>query len=161
MPNVYILFSIFLFFSAIGGGVYYYYTTTQNTIISLTENNVQLKSNNDELVNAVGTANNTIDYLQNSYEEIQTNYQNAQNEIMQIRMDNAVLRDKLEKHELDVLAYSKPQLVENIINNATDKANRCFEILSGSALTETERNASNGQQFNSECPFLFDPNFSD
>jgi len=47
-------------------------------------------------------------------------------------------------------------LVQRIINNASDNAMRCFEILSGSPLTDNERNAQNGQEFNSECPFLFD-----
>jgi hypothetical protein len=35
-------------------------------------------------------------------------------------------------------------------------AARCFEILSGAAPTESEKNAKTAQEANSECPWLFD-----
>ena len=47
------------------------------------------------------------------------------------------------------LALSKPGLVENIINNASENAIRCMEIASGAELTEEEKNAGS----NSECDF--------
>jgi hypothetical protein len=71
------------------------------------------------------------------------------------REENRQLIDKLSKHELGVLAASKPALVEGIVNKASDKALRCFEILSCSPLTDKEMDAKNAKSFNSECPWLW------
>jgi hypothetical protein len=66
------------------------------------------------------------------------------------------LRDRLGKHELDVLAAAKPGLVEKILNSAAEKAMRCFELESGSVLTDKEKEAKNARAFNSECPWIYD-----
>jgi hypothetical protein len=50
---------------------------------------------------------------------------------------------------------AKPGLVQNTVNNATAKAGRCFELLSGAPLTAKESEAKNAKEFNSECPWLF------
>ncbi len=53
-----------------------------------------------------------------------------------------------------MLAQKKPELVQRIINNASEKALRCFEILSGSELTDQERDANDGTEFNSELSLV-------
>ncbi len=65
------------------------------------------------------------------------------------------MKSKLERHELGVLAANKPKLVEQIINKASQDAIRCFELLSGSPLTEKEKGAKNEKEFNNQCPFLY------
>jgi hypothetical protein len=67
-----------------------------------------------------------------------------------------VLSDKLGRHDIGNLAENKPGLVERVINGASIKAGRCFELLSGAPLTDKEKEAENGKSFNSECPWLFD-----
>jgi hypothetical protein len=57
---------------------------------------------------------------------------------------------------LGFLGSKKPALVEKIINAASDKVGRCFELLSGADLTDNERNAKDAKSFNSECPWLYD-----
>lgn len=42
--------------------------------------------------------------------------------------------------DLGELARAKPQIVQGIINRATDDVNRCFEILTGSPVKEGEVN---------------------
>ena len=68
------------------------------------------------------------------------------------------LAKKLGKHELDILAQNKPVLVQRVINRASGRVKRCFEILTGSPLTEQEKNASKPSEFNSECPSIH-PNY--
>ena len=68
------------------------------------------------------------------------------------------LERKLEKHDLALLARNKPVLVERILNSATRDANRCLEILSGSALTYAEINAKKISEQNSSCPDIANPN---
>lgn len=49
--------------------------------------------------------------------------------------------------DIGKLALQKTSLVQTAINTATSNVNRCYEILSGSAIKEDETN--------SECPELF------
>ena|SRR5210317_524514 len=136
-------------------GAWYYYTSTQSRIESLVEAKTQLEANNTILKGAIDTSQEAIDSLQADYREVQEKYTALEARFQQIRRENRSLQEKLGKHELDVLAKNKPGLVERIINNASGKANRCMELLSGAPLTEEERNAKSAKEFNSECPFLY------
>lgn len=139
----------------ISGAAYYYYSTTQTRIAQLIENNTVLEENNKQLVTANQTNINTIDELQKSYTKIQEQFTQVQSEFQVIRSQNMELRQRLGEHELDALAAARPELVERVINNASQNAVRCFELLSGSPLTERERSAKNEKEFNAECPWLY------
>ena len=93
--------------------------------------------------------------MNESYAEIRRNFDSLERDFKDISSKNNELLERLSKHDIGALAYSKPNLVENIVNNASSKALRCFEIMSGAPLTNKERNASNAKEFNSECPWLF------
>jgi uncharacterized membrane-anchored protein YhcB (DUF1043 family) len=137
------------------GAAYYYYSTTQTRIAQLIENSVVLKENNKQLVTANEQNIQTIDDLQASYQKVQEQFTQVQSEFQVIRMQNRELRERLGRHELDALAAARPELVERTINRASERALRCFELLSGSPLTEQERNARNEREFNAECPWLY------
>jgi len=134
--------------AVMAAGGYWYYNDTQERIAILTENNAKLET-------AVQTNEATIDALQASYAEIQATNEQLNKDFANIRRQNAVLSDKLSRHDLGVLGASKPGLVERVINGASDKAGRCFELLSGAELTEKEQNATSANSFNSECPWLY------
>ena len=72
--------------------------------------------------------------------------------------DKKNLANKLGRHELDILAENKPGLVVRIINRASKNELRCFEIQTGSPLTEDELAATKKSQSNGECPELANPN---
>ena len=135
--------------AAMVAGGYWYYNDTQARIATLTENNAKLET-------AVATSEATIDALQADYAKMAATNEQLNNEFANIRRQNQVLSDKLSRHDLGVLGASKPGLVERVINGASDKAGRCFELLSGAELTEKEQNAKNANAFNSECPWLYD-----
>ena len=134
-------------FMAAGG--YWYYNDTQERMATLQQNNAKLET-------AVATNEATIDALQADYARLQATNTQLNNEFATIRRQNQVLADKLSRHDLGVLGSSKPSLVERVINGASDKAGRCFELLSGAELTESEKNATSANSFNSECPWLYD-----
>lgn len=154
--KIYIIIAMFMAASMISGGVYYYYTSTQAKIEQLTQYNATLTANVEQLeqVNKQNIA--TINNLQASYQQAQANYTELQNNFTAIRRQNNELRERLGKHELDTLAAAKPELVERILNNAAEKAMRCFELESGALLTEKEKEAQNARAFNSECPWIYD-----
>jgi len=143
--------------SVISGAAYYYYSTTQSKIETLIANNATLESNMQTVIAANESAIKAIDELQNDYTEIQDNYLRIESEFQEIRLQNEILSDKLEDNDLGRLAAARPEMVQRIINNASDNALRCFELLSGAPLTEDERNAESAKEFNSECPFLWNP----
>lgn len=153
-------FFIILLIGGIAGGVGYYYNTTQARLEAFAERASALEANNQRLIEVNQTNLNTISQLESSYEEVRQNFDRVQSEFQQIREQNNELKERLGRHEIGALAAARPQLVENIINNASENALRCFELLSGDPLTESERNATNARQFNSECPFLW-PGSSD
>lgn len=86
--------------------------------------------------------------LEEQYKKIEENYEKLQDEFVVISMQRDELMDRFGRHDLGILAKAKPKLVENIINNATEEANRCFEVLTGSPTVAGEKN--------SECPWLME-----
>lgn len=139
----------------LSGAAYYYYTTTQDRIATLTANNATLAANVQTLTSANEQNVATIEDLQAEYTRVQEDYSRVQSEFQIIRSQNNELRERLGRHELDALAASRPGLVERTIDNATENALRCFELMSGSPLNERELAATNERQFNSECPWAF------
>jgi len=133
---------------AVSGAAYWYYQDSQSRIQTLQGNNAQLEI-------AVEQNEATINSLQNSYERSRQELRNVNEEFRRIRRQNNVLAEKLERHDLGLLGNARPDMVERIVNNATDKVNRCFEILSGAEFTEEEINAETAEQANSECPWLY------
>lgn len=133
------------------GGFYWYYKDSQDTIATLNENNAKLET-------AVSINEETISTLQADQQRITDELKRVNAEFQEIRAQNAELRDRLSKHDIGTLGNAKPGLVERVINNASDKAARCLELLSGAPLTDKERNADSARSFNSECPWLWEGN---
>lgn len=130
-------------------GFYWYYQDTQKRMAILQENNAKLET-------AVQINEETIGSLQADYARANAEISRINTEFQKIREQNRELSNKLARHDLGLLGSEKPELVQRIINSASDKVGRCFELLSGSPLTDKEKAAVNAKDFNSECPWLFD-----
>lgn len=146
---------VFILLAIMGGAVYFYYNSTQHTILQLTSANAILKQNELQLKQANQENLNTIDTLNKNFAQVQKDYTDLTSTFQIIRSQNVDMQDKIKRHNLALLAESKPNLLEPLINNASVKSLRCFELLSGAPLTEKEKNAKNSTEFNSECPSLF------
>jgi septal ring factor EnvC (AmiA/AmiB activator) len=131
-----------------GGIGIWYYQDSQATISTLNKSNGKLEQDLELSEKAVDSLERDID---SSNEQITT----LNNTLADTRSQNNELAERLEKHNLGILAKRKPGLVERVINNASEKAGRCFELLSGAELTEQEKNATSARTANSECPWLF------
>ena len=123
-------------FGLVGGAVYggyYYYKDTQARIQVLTENNSKLEV-------AAQTQNQTIDTLVQDAQK----YASLNNEL-QSRLDSAndyknELIGKLRKHDLARLSLQQPGLVEEKINNGTQ---RLFETFENITSTDTDNTTDN------------------
>lgn len=131
-----------------GGIGYWYYTDTQAKMAILQENNAKLEI-------AVATNEQALSSLQADYAAAQAENARINAAYAEIRRQNNRLADKLSNIDLGLLAAERPEAIERAVNRGTANAGRCFEILSGSPLTEEERNAENGESFNKECPWLW------
>ena len=131
------------------GAFYWYYNDTQERMSILNANNAKLEV-------AIQISEDAVTSLQESYAKANEELTKVNSEFASIRQQNRVLSDKLGRHDIGNLAENKPGLVERVINGASIKAGRCFELLSGAPLTDKEKEAENGKSFNSECPWLFD-----
>jgi len=131
------------------GGFYWYYKDSQARISMLVSNNAKLEL-------AVKTNEETIAVLQQNFTAANAELTRVNEAFTATRNQNRELSDRLSEHDIAYLASKKPELVQRVINGASDKAARCFELLSGVQLTDAERNAKDGKSFNSECPWLFD-----
>jgi len=134
---------------AVMGGIgYWYYTDTQARMAILQENNAKLEM-------ATQLQEEAINSLQADYALAQEENARINQAYAEIRRQNARLSDKLADMDLGLLAAERPESIERAINRGTENAGRCFEILSGALLTEEEKNATNGETFNKECPWLW------
>jgi len=131
-----------------GLGGYLYYNDTQKRMAILIENNAQLEI-------AVATNEQAIASLQADYAAAQAANQRINAEYAEIRRQNNRLSSRLSEIDLGLIAAEKPDSIERAVNRGTVNAGRCFEILSGSPLTETESNATDGESFNKECPWVW------
>ena len=132
-----------------GGMGYWYYTDTQNTIAVLTANNAKLEM-------AVATNETTIKTMVADYAAASAELKKVNAEFAAIRTQNSRLASKLADFDLGLLAAAKPASIERAVNRGTANAGRCFELLSGATLTDSEKEAENGDKFNKECPWLYD-----
>ena len=94
---------------------------------------------------------------ENAKKEVVFNETQKQFKISQQRIDE--LTNKLQRHDIGVKAAKKPGLVEKIIDKGALQINRCFEIQSGSPLTEEELNATVPSKINGACWEIANPNF--
>jgi chromosome segregation ATPase len=141
-----------------GGIGYWYYNDSQERMKILQENNATLKANQANLEQAIATQQETMEQLQKDFEAAAAENAALQEAYTAIRNQNRRLADKLEKIDLEAAAIANAEGIERAVNRGTENAGRCFEILSGSPLTEEELNAENEIAFNKECPWLWPGN---
>lgn len=118
------------------GIFYWYYTTTQSTINTLTENNAKLET-------AVAISEETVSSLQTLLREQSETILKINRRFNEIRQENSDLKKTLSENNLGKLAYKKPGLIENRVNNGTKNVLRCIELLSGANPTEEELKKTN------------------
>lgn len=133
---------------------YWYYSDSQARIATLLADNAKMQT-------AIELQTQAIESMQKDAKLQAQILIRTYDEFTDARQMVQSLQEKLARHELGALAASKPKLVENLINRGTLNANRCIEILSGSALTDEEINATKPSEINVECPSVANPNYKE
>ena len=153
MPiKFYIYGAIGIFLLTAVGGTYLYVKHLQSENAILTANNIKLEQ-------SVNIQAETISTMESDSKAVGKQVIIVSKQFREARTENNVLRKKLAKHDVAFLAEKKPGLIKKIVNKGTANVGRCFEILSGSPLTEKEINATKKSQANSSCAAIANPNY--
>jgi chromosome segregation ATPase len=130
-------------------------------VMKLRSDNATLKANQIKLESAVTEQKELIENQKKDFEAILTANKEMNELIGKLKTDFADLDKRFNKKNRDVglLAIERTKSIERITNSASDKANRCIEIASGSPLTEKEINATKKSEINTECPSIANPNY--
>lgn len=127
---------------------YWYYQDSQAKIAKLTENNAKLTT-------AVQTQEEAMASLQESYRRANEQLKETNKQLADSRRQNRRLSNKLANIDLGMIALENPEGIERAVNEGTANAARCFELLSGAELNQQEKDATDGESFNKECPWLW------
>ena len=127
----------------------------------LRSDNAILKANQIKLESAVEDQKAVIQDQKISYEKILDANKKLNITISTQKRELDDLNQRFNKNNRDIgkLAVDKTKIIEKRINKATDNSQRCFEILTGSPLTEKEKNATKKSEINPECPSVANPNY--
>ena len=139
-------------FGAVGYGAWQYYKYTQNQIQIFAVNAAQAEQAQQATDTALKSVQADLVRVQDEYLRVSSKFEAANTRVKD-------LQSKLSRHELGALAEAKPKLVEKIVDKGTKDVLRCFEIVSGSPLTEEELNAVKKSQTNSSCRGIANPNY--
>jgi len=133
-------------------GAWKYYTYTENQIQTYRTNAALAAQAQQSSEAALSQVQSDISNMRTEFAAVQQKFLDASSRV-------SLLEKKLSEHDLGYLAQSKPKLVENIVDNATQDVIRCFEIESGSPLTKDEINAKKPSEINSSCWDIANPNY--
>jgi predicted RNase H-like nuclease (RuvC/YqgF family) len=122
--------------------LYLYISYLRNTIVRLEQDKATLQI-------AVETQQRTIEGLQEDFKKVIAAKDAIVNKTKELEKKNDELRETLFRETLgktsieDLALLDKKGRIQKLINEATKKVLRCFEILTGSPLKENEKNACN------------------
>tara|TARA_B100000809_G_C15073954_1_gene507108 strand:+ start:216 stop:704 length:489 start_codon:yes stop_codon:yes gene_type:complete len=157
MFNLTFVFVIILTLAG-GTGYMYYQNSQQEKAVLIAEaaiNNTKIALQEQALKQAdadVRKINKILNSLEDKFKRSQEDYDRLVSRFNKLSI-NFGTRD------IGKLAENKPGLIARVITRASARALRCFEILSGSPLTNDEINATKPSQINSECPTIANPNY--
>ena len=126
------LYAIIFIVAMLGGVAYaakYYYDTTQATISQLRENNAKLEVANE-------TNQKTINKMLEDAVRLNALTDQLGNDLKKAEQYGDELRATLNKHNLTHLANKKPGMIENRMQNATDKLWDDLESITGNDTAE-------------------------
>jgi len=137
---------------AVGFGAWKYYQYTQGQIRIYAVNAATAELAQQQAEAAVESLKRDMVEIQAQFTAVSSKF-----EVAKGRVD--ALEDKLSEHEIGDLAQKKPKLIEKIIDKGTKDVLRCYEILTGSPLTEDEIAVTKKSKANTTCSDVANPNY--
>ena len=137
---------------AVGFGAWKYYQYTQEQIRIYAVNAATAELAQQEAEAAIESLKRDMVEIQQQFTVVSKKFEVAKGRV-------SVLENKLSEHEIGDLAQKKPKLIEKIIDKGTQDVLRCYEILTGSPLTDEEIAVTKKSKANTTCPDVANPNY--
>lgn len=137
---------------AVGFGAWKYYQYTQEQIRIYAVNAATAELAQEQAENAIAAIQKDMAEVREQFASVSADF-----EVAQSRVEN--LEGKLSEHDLGALAQAKPKLIEKIVDKGTKDVLRCYEILTGSPLTEEEIAVTKKSKANTTCSDVANPNY--
>ena len=137
---------------AVGFGAWKYYQYTQEQIRIYAVNAATAELAQQEAEAAVESLKRDMVEIQQQFTVVSKKFEVAKGRV-------SALENKLSEHEIGDLAQKKPKLIEKIIDKGTADVLRCYEILTGSPLTDEEIAVTKKSKANTTCPDVANPNY--
>jgi peptidoglycan hydrolase CwlO-like protein len=150
--SIRLIFMVLIISGIAGAGMY---------VMKLRADNAILKANQMALEQSINSQKKLLEQQKVDFDAIMEANKQMNILVNNLKEDMRNLDKRFNKKNRDIgkIATKKPNLVEKIINNASERAKRCVEIASGAPLTEAEINATKKSEINPECPALANPNY--
>lgn len=138
-----------LLLSAVLYGIYDYSNLKANLEVS--------ELNNSKLTELISSQENTISNLENDIADVKSTLVSVNDTVEVQNNEIEKLRTKFntkkngESRDFGKLAYKKSKLLQKIINKASLKVNRCFELASGATLSQGETNSECQEYINNSA----------
>jgi Tfp pilus assembly protein PilX len=137
---------------AVGFGAWKYYQYTQEQIRIYAVNAATAELAQQEAEAAIESLKRDMVEIQQQFTVVSKKFEVAKGRV-------SALENKLSEHEIGDLAQKKPKLIEKIIDKGTQDVLRCYEILTGSPLTDEEIAVTKKSKANTTCPDVANPNY--
>ena len=137
---------------AVGFGAWKYYQYTQEQIRIYAVNAATAELAQQEAEAAIESLKRDMVEIQQQFTVVSKKFEVAKGRV-------SALENKLSEHEIGDLAQKKPKLIEKIIDKGTQDVLRCYEILTGSPLTEDEIAVTKKSKANTTCSDVANPNY--
>jgi hypothetical protein len=139
-------------------GSIYYISNLQANLATAKANSEILKESIEEQTAVITEMEENSKFQQEAFAEASKRLQDQYEQLQDLqskfdRSSNGNPRD------FGFIASQKPKLIERLVNKGTKDMNRCFEIVTGSPLTEKELKADKRSLINTSCPELANPNY--
>jgi len=148
-----------LVMSLVGGALFYYYST-QRKITNQAKEIATLQINVQEKKAIIEQKDKELRQQRLVIRKLNKEFADAREQVDKLRSKfNKLGNASKITRDLGKLAIAKPKLIERAINNGTQDALRCVEIISGAELTDVEKKATKRSEINSACPEIANPNY--
>jgi septal ring factor EnvC (AmiA/AmiB activator) len=130
-----IMFSAFAMFA---GVAYWYYKDTQAALQIYAQNQAKLETSLTIQRQATASIRRDIVLVNSTMQSLNADLAASRETVSKLQ-DTFNQNSSGNERDFGNIAESKPALVQRIVNKATQTANRCIELLSGSVPTDEEK----------------------
>ncbi len=151
MKNIWTYVIFFTFIAGLGTAFYFYYQDSQKKMLNMASDISSLQVTTEiqsKTIDSIVADAKTMKLISEKVQEVQETSKKVVDDLAKtfrkMTLDG--------QRDIGNLAQARPDSIERIVNNGTDKVFRCLEISTGNPLTEEERKEYDETGKLRDCP---------